>query len=238
MGLPIIIVFGCIWYLPLYLKHRKLVQEPFKYYLFAFLMGIACCIIAVIVQTAFSLAIYQLKLSAAMMKLTGFFRILIVVAVVEELLKFVLGRIVLKRVPDLTQAGSMLILAMTGIGFDLAESLTQLDVASAVVRGVLMLHLFLQLFMGQFWWRAQEARKSGDEACYKKNMRIALIVPILVHAVYDYCLFKGVGGIDEAFELSLVLIAAAFIVGLVFMINTLIRARKTIKAEATAVTEN
>jgi len=238
MGLPILILFTCLWYLPLYLKHRKSVKESKKYYLSAFLLGMICIVFALLGQGGVGLILINIPMSVTMLKITGFFRVLIAIALVEELTKFLMGRIILRKVPDLTEAGSMLILGMTGIGFDVAESLTQLDILSAVLRGVLMMHLFLQLFMGKYWWRAQEAGKSGDKAGYKKNIRISLVVPIVVHAIYDYLLLKGVGGIEEAFELSAVLIMSGFVVGLVFIINTLTMARKTIKAEVLAVTES
>jgi len=237
MGLPIIIVFICLWYLPLLLKHRKNLKEPIKYYVFAFLLGLVCFAIGILGQSGIGLIFLQIPMSNTALKITGFLRVLIAIAVVEELAKFLLGRIILKKVPDLTEIGSMLILGMTGIGFGFVESAVQLSIYSAVLRGVLMMHLFLQIYMGKYWWRAQEAKKSGDKAGYKKNISISLIVPILVHAIYDYLLLKGIDDVEETDGSSVVLIAGAFVLGLIYMIYTLNMARKMIKAETIAAAE-
>ncbi len=49
-------------------------------------------------------------------------------------------------------------------------------------------HAIFGVFMGLFYGRAKHFANFGDPANSKKNLRLALWVPALIHGTYDFCL--------------------------------------------------
>lgn len=237
MGFLILLPFAALWYLPLFIKHRRIRREKARYYIFALLMGIVAFICSVIVQGACNLATQKIKPEGFAYELYGFVKVLLTVAVTEELLKYFFGRMILKKVPDLSEAGSMLILGMTGLGFELIESISAADPLSAIFRGITALHIFFQMWMGKYRWRAEQARLAGDLADCKKQRRIALLVPILMHALFDYPILRvsKLAETEDPEETAAVIATVAAIAAIVFGVACMIylfnTARKTVKAE-------
>lgn len=101
----------------------------------------------------------------------------LIVALSEELLKYIAGTIISKNRCK-SRINYITVFAAVGTGFDIMESSMQMtDVLSVIVRCVLAIHISLQIVMGAF---------------YSKDKKIlALVVPILIHGVYDYGLSSG-----------------------------------------------
>ena len=234
MGIPVFALFAFLWYFPLFRKHRKNVQEPLKYYWAAFGMGIAAFIASMLIQLIVGFLTRNISFSVIGKEIFGFFNVIITVAVTEELTKFFLGKVVINRVPDLTEAGCMLILGMTGMGFETLESVLNFDIITALLRGLTALHIFFQIWMGKFWFKALCAKNAGNIDVYKKNTRICFLWPIAVHAIFDYIILKAVSLVENGFitEVTGVIMAGtAILLAILAMTAGLITARRTLREE-------
>lgn len=74
------------------------------------------------------------------------------------------------------------ILYVMDSGFSLAVTRATTAVPSHAVDGA---------FMGIFLGEAKLCEKRGDLKGKKRNLRLSLLVPILCHGFYDFCLFRG-----------------------------------------------
>lgn len=227
--------FACIWYLPLFLKHRKVEKEKKRYYLFAFLLGIASVFASVLFQLVFGIVLPKGRFSGVWAQFYAFFRLLVSVGIVEEMSKFLLGILVIRKIPELTEAGCMLIMGMVGLGFECFETLMGVSSpVTTIFRCILAMHIVFQLYMGIYWHRAMKERTLGNRQNYKKLMARALLVPIIVHTVFDYLAltvgkFAEVENVNIALPLSMS--AALIVIGLGFFIITLVKAYRTIREE-------
>lgn len=236
IGVLVLIVFSVVWFLPLLRKHEKSVTEPRKYYILAFLAGVVCTLLGMALQIGSSM-LYQQVLKLAMFEsrvlriIAGFLNVMISIAVVEELVKSFFGRLIVKRIPNLSEAGCMLLMGMVGIGFGFVEELGGSDLMSGILNGVLELHLFFQFVMGAFMWRAWDAKKKGDKAGSRKNMTLALLIPILVHGVYDYFLLLGQNIVDTNLEQAFLFMVIALVIGIIYVIKSVRFAHRTVNKE-------
>lgn len=234
LGAPVLLLFAAIWYLPLFLKHRKIVKEPIRYYIFAFLLGLASVLLAMGIQIGVGFLTKNLKTEGTATVIRGILNVLIVVAVTEEMIKFFLGYLVVRKIPGLTEAGCMLIIGAVGLGFETLETTATFNVLNAAIRGLTALHIMFQLWMGKFWWRARKSRETDDAAGYKKNLAIAFTAPILVHAIFDYLILKAVKLVEDGVVsqmTGLFMTALALIVAFAFIVITEISAYRTVREE-------
>ena len=234
MALLITVVFILVWYLPLFLKHRKTEREHVGYYLRAFFFGCIAFILALIAQTQIDNLIDTAQLNGVRTEIAEILYALIGIVLVEEVLKFFAGYTVLRNKTELSEAGAMLIMGAAGAGFELLESALNIDAIASVFRGVLSFHIFWQLFMGKYWYKAQKAKLSGDSVMYKKNLRLAFAAPVITHFLFDYPIFKlqeiyaqDETAVSEA--LQIVLLCIPLIVGIVCVIYAMRMAYGTLK---------
>lgn len=70
-----------------------------------------------------------------------------------------------------------------------------------VSRGLLAIpgHMTFAIFMGIFYAQAKLNSLYGYEQGRRRNMRLALIVPMLLHGFYDFCLMSGLRFLSLAF---------------------------------------
>ena len=61
----------------------------------------------------------------------------------------------------------------------------------AASRGLLSIpgHCIFGIFMGIYYGKAKHASLTGDRAKEKSLMRLSMVVPVLLHGFYDFCLF-------------------------------------------------
>ena len=79
------------------------------------------------------------------------------------------------------------------LGFALIENilyLTDGDLGTAIARALLSVpgHAIDAVYMGYYYGIAKRCEMQGDRASMKHNLRLALLVPVLIHGFYDFCL--------------------------------------------------
>ena len=65
----------------------------------------------------------------------------------------------------------------------------------AIFRAILSVpgHAFFGVFMGYYYGLSKQAEINGNYKLSSKNMRLSLIIPVLLHGMFDYCLFSKNG---------------------------------------------
>lgn len=198
MILPLIIflVFVFVWYFPVYRKQGNMDRLPKKTVPIAIGVGLIPVFIATIL-VQFGLG-YLLKF----LGLTGIpyfaFDAFIIAALVEEMVKFLGAFLIVRKVKPKREVDYALIFGAVGLGFEVLETIICLDnVLVGAERGVFALHIIWQLWMGLYFYRYHQAKQMNDKAAAKKNLTLALLVPIVIHGMHDFLAFVTADKVEK-----------------------------------------
>lgn len=83
----------------------------------------------------------------------------------------------------------------------------------AIMRAVLSVpgHAIDAVFMGSYYGLAKVCERTGDQKRMRRNLRKSLLVPVLLHGFYDFCLNTDSGLMVLAFLVFEVIVTAAAI---------------------------
>lgn len=184
MAILIFLICAFLWYFPLYKKQGKTDRMPGKFLIFAILAGAIPAFIAIVaLQIPIGWGLNALKLSPAA---HDFLDAFVSAALVEELIKFLCGYIILRIARPRRCIDCILLFGGVGLGYEITESLMTLDsTITGLVRGVFAYHIVWQFWMGLFYWRFMQAEKG-------KRFGPALAafgVPMLLHGLNDFICF-------------------------------------------------
>ena len=185
---------------PLFLLYRvyqmdKIEKEPPKLILKLFLFGVISTIPAAFLEGILisSLARYVSPYSYAFIFIENFF----CVALVEELVKYVGLKLGSWKHPAFDYCFDGVVYAVTtSLGFAALENIlyvTNNGVANALTRAVLSIpgHCIFGIFMGYFYGMAKYGYSHGFRKESKKYLWLAIIMPMILHGIYDFCLSTG-----------------------------------------------
>ncbi len=147
----------------------------------------------------------------------------IVLALAEECAKYLSFRQLLKKNPyPYSQLNITMLMMIVGIGFELTESVVYAFGANAgmmLMRGLTAMHCGYGFIMGYFLGKGMKTGK-------KQYTVLGILLPFLIHGLYDACLSDALGEISEYFAyVSLGLAALA----LVTLIVSIVYIRKSEK---------
>ncbi|MBQ1566540.1 MAG: PrsW family intramembrane metalloprotease [Erysipelotrichaceae bacterium] len=150
-----------------------------------------------------------------------FFSNFVLKAVSEELMKYLLSsKIIKKNHAKISFLDLMAYTTISAIGFEIMESFTYLfssNVGQIIVRGVTNMHAAFGLIMGYLM-------ATGYKKNWKHPVLCGLVVPIIIHGVYDLCLSEEIADTDWGL-LSLLIAFICLVINIVnyFFMN---KARK------------
>lgn len=112
--------------------------------------------------------------------LSGFLTALITAALIEEIVKYIVFRLAIRKNREVICWLDVIIAAIAvGVGFALLEDVTYLfDGAGTIIRAILPGHLLFQGLMGYYYGKARVTKQ------FKYHV-MSLAVPILVHTLFD-----------------------------------------------------
>ena len=112
--------------------------------------------------------------------LSGFLTALITAALIEEIVKYIMFRLAIRKNQEVVCWLDVIIAAIAvGVGFTLLEDVTYLfDGAGTIVRAILPGHLLFQGLMGYYYGKARVTKQ------FKYHV-LSLVIPILVHTLFD-----------------------------------------------------
>lgn len=195
LGTLIVVVLSLCWYMPVYKKAAGPDRVDKKTLRNTFFVGLVpTFIVAFFIQMGIAFIYNHVGLeegSAVRVIITAF----VSYALVEESAKMFFGSIMVKRLKEVNAKNYILVFGMIGIGFEIFESMMLVGMAGiigAILRGVLALHVICQIWMGGYCYRAYKCKENADRAGYRKNMILALLIPVLVHGFHDSCSAAGI----------------------------------------------
>ncbi|MCR4903186.1 MAG: PrsW family intramembrane metalloprotease [Butyrivibrio sp.] len=188
--LPPLFLLGYIY------KIDKIEHEPVKLILKLFVLGVLSCFPAVVLEDLGVSLLYSIS-SNPESTVTIFIENFFVIALAEEGLKFLFTYQGSWRHKEFNYRFDAIVYAVAvSIGFALLENILYVftgdgDSFSIVVQRALTsipLHTITAIFMGHFYGEAKLAYHRGNLRKSKRGLRLALIVPVIIHGFYDFCL--------------------------------------------------
>ena len=187
--LPGIILFFHVW------RHDRIEKEPpfllLKLVLLGGLTTISAIIIGLLGKTV---VLSSLNEESILYALVDNF---IITALIEEGGKyFVLKKTTWKH-PAFNYTFDAVVYAVSvSLGFAIVENILYVmdgGIAVAIARALLSVpgHAIFAVFMGFYYGAAKYTQAIGSEKESKTNLKKALIVPVLLHGFYDFCLSVG-----------------------------------------------
>lgn len=211
-----VIVMGYIIY-----KNDKVEKEPPKLLTKLFFGGIGAVaitlIVTVLIDFIFPIFINSESLDLIMLIPYCF----ILVGLVEEGSKWIILKGLTWRNKEFNYIYDAIVYAVfVSLGFAALENIIYVlngGIATAITRTIFSIpgHTFFGVFMGYYYGLAKQAEINNNKKLEKRNLYLSIIVPTLLHGIFDYCLFSK--------QPSLILIY------LVFVIFLYVKAFKRIK---------
>jgi len=168
-------------------------REPIGLLLALAAAGAFACIPASLIES-FLMAFVQRAVSGETL---AFVEAFFVVALAEEGCKLFFLKKLSWRSPAFDYRFDGIVYAVAvSLGFAALENvmyISSFGLELAVSRGLLAVpgHMTFSVFMGLAYGDAKQFEADGDEANRRGSMRRALLVPMLLHGFYDYCLMSG-----------------------------------------------
>ena len=204
MESPILVILAIIPAIVIiaYIFHKdKIEKEPISLLVSLFFLGCATIIPAGELESGISKAIGSSMSSSS--SAYCFIMCFLVIAPAEEGCKFLVLRLRTWKNRNFNYTFDAIVYAVvTSLGFATLENIMYvLNVnaeftvndafKTAFMRALLSVpgHAIDAVFMGRFYGKAKYCQCSGDNQGKTKNLALALIVPILTHGFYDFCLF-------------------------------------------------
>lgn len=153
-----------------------------------------------------------------------FFHVFFCIALVEEFSKWFVLYVSSYNNNEYDQFFDMIVYsAFVSLGFACFENILYVlmnGIGTAIMRAFLAVpgHFFYGIFMGYYLSVAKVADLNGDYSLMKKNKFLSLFIPMVLHGIYDFCVFSGIVGF--------------FIVFVIFVIALYIKSFKKIKRMA------
>lgn len=186
--LPSIVLGWIIW------RNDKVEKEPGGLLVGLFFSGIGSIIVTLILsEFVYLLPMCNPSEGETLVEL--FFGVFIGIALVEEFSKWIFVKLITWKNKAFTHMYDAVVYAVfVSLGFATLENIlyvAQGGFSTAIMRAVLAvpLHTFCGVFMGYYYGLAKQSEINNNKKLVTRNLFLSLLVPILIHGFYDYCLF-------------------------------------------------
>ncbi len=189
--LPSIILFIIVW------KGDRYEKEPPKLLLKLFFFGALTTISASIIEILFSDYILGAMDHGSMLFI--FIDNFLITAVSEEAGKYFVLKKLTWRHPAFNYTFDAVVYAVcASLGFATIENMLYLidgNIGLAITRAIFSIpgHVIDAVFMGYYYGIARFADAYDDKRLTNRNLKLAFIVPVLIHGFYDFCLSTDYG---------------------------------------------
>ncbi len=190
-ALPVILILIFV-----YSKDKN--KEPFSILINFFLLGICSCFLVLYISGILDTFIPFMKYD----KNSSFIDILLYsflgVALIEEFSKWIMIYGYGYHNKDFDEAFDIIVYSVfTSLGFAFFENigyiLTNKSIGVAITRGLLAIpgHACFGLFMGYYLSLAKICSINNKKKLNKKYFLLSIIIPTLLHGIYDFCLMSN-----------------------------------------------
>ncbi len=195
-ALALIPVVGLLLFIYFNDKNEK---EPFGFLVGLFFAGMGTTVSAIIIELIGGLALELVFPDTSILK--AIILACIIVAPAEELGKFVIMRLMTWKSKHFDHSYDAIVYAVfVSLGFAALENIKYVferGIGAAILRmfSAVPGHACFAVFMGFFYGKAKMAKENGKSS-FGYTM-LALIVPILIHGVYDAILMSGTAAYED-----------------------------------------
>ncbi|MBQ7563609.1 MAG: PrsW family intramembrane metalloprotease [Lachnospiraceae bacterium] len=190
--IPGIVLFAVIW------KSDKAEKEPAKLLWKLFLFGALTTVSAIVVGLTGELVFGFLNPESMLYIFIDNF---LLTALVEETGKYLVLKKLTWKHPAFDYTFDAVMYAVTAsLGFATLENIIFLidaGFATGIIRAVMSVpgHAIYGVFMGYYYGMAKTADVNGDKKLAKSYLVKALLIPVLLHGFYDFCIGSAEYGI-------------------------------------------
>ena len=198
----------------LYVYSKDRNKEPTKLLAKLFLFGIVSTFLTLAISEIMEVIFPIFKEDPEKLSfLNAVISVFIGIALVEELSKWIMAYLIGYKSEELDEIYDSIVYAMfVSLGFACFENILYVfdyqSIAIGVVRGILSVpgHACYGLYMGYFLAMAKLYSKKGRPELEKLYLALSLIVPTILHGVYDFCLMANVKILILVFLLFVILL--------------------------------
>ena len=169
----------------------KIEKEPFGLILLLMILGAISCIPVAVVEGLLGNAFASVFPAGRFLRLIDNF---IGVALIEEGAKFLVTRICTWKNKNFNYVFDAIVYTVSAaLGFAIFENIFYVSAGGikvALLRAVLSVpgHAIFGLFMGLYYGAAKVCMVRGNKARQRRFMWTAVLVPTVLHGIYDFCL--------------------------------------------------
>lgn len=190
-ALPVILIGYFI-----YNKDRE--KEPLSIIIKTICGGVASCFIVMYITDILSLFIPMLKANTSSQTyMELIIHALVGVALIEELSKLLMLYNISYNDKNFDETYDMIIYSVfVSLGFALIENILYVfrkGITIGLIRALISIpaHTCNGIFMGYYLMQSKIFLIKNDNIKRQKNIIFSLLVPTILHGIYDYCLFIG-----------------------------------------------
>ena len=176
-------------------KKNNYTSQPTSLIIKLIILGMLTCLPAYVFETVLDYAFLSILDS---LTIYNFLSSFVTCGFIEEILKFLVLYYLTDKYNQYyrTVYDGIIYSVCVALGFAVLEDILYIfiyyggDLAVALLRAVTPGHFCFSIFMGMF---LSEAKKyeNFDEYKHHKYMVLSILIPALIHGLYDYCLFNG-----------------------------------------------
>lgn len=190
-ALPVVLLATFI-----YMKDKN--KEPSKLLIKLFLGGFISVIITLVLSLMLELFIPLFRIDTDKLNLIELlFYVFIKIALIEEFAKWMITYKFSYNNDNLDEVYDMIVYSVfVALGFSFVENLLYVfdgGIGTGIIRALLAVpgHACDGAIMGYYLGLAKLSEINNNSRLKKKNMIFSILVPTVMHGIYDYCLFTG-----------------------------------------------
>ena len=190
--LPVILILVFV-----YNKDKS--KEPLHLLLILFVSGFGSCILVLILSALMDKFIPFMGSDLSDMSfLQVVFYAFIGVALLEELSKWIMVRFIGYNHKEFDEIYDIIVYAIfVSLGFAFVENIlyvmSNVKLSTAILRAISAVpaHACDAIFMGYYLSIAKQYAERNDKESERKNMILSILIPTVLHGIYDFCIMSG-----------------------------------------------
>ena len=180
-------------------KNDKIEKEPKSLLIKLFLSGIVSVILTIILTSIFTRIFPILNYENSTNLLTLFVAVFVGIAFIEEVSKYIMLKMISWKSNDFRYIYDGIVYAVfVSLGFATIENILYVlngGISVGIMRAILSVpaHAFFGIIMGLYYGMAKKATFLNNNKEETKNKKLAILIPTILHGIFDYCLFAEIG---------------------------------------------
>ncbi|MBR3210527.1 MAG: PrsW family intramembrane metalloprotease [Bacilli bacterium] len=195
-GILLILAVLPVLAIMLYVYHKDGNKEPMKLLIRLFLSGILSCFVVLTISRIMEMFLPFMNSTETFLDVLLY--AFIGVAFIEELCKWFMTYIVAYHQRDFDEMYDGIVYSIfVSLGFAFFENIVYVirtsSINTALIRAVSAVpsHACDAIFMGYYLSVAKQYSIRKEKELEKKNIILSLVIPIVLHGIYDFCLMSG-----------------------------------------------